>query len=211
MCHIIYNYYETFLTSEKEETLDERIVHSASQPFITFNIAIGRGFHIAPLAENLDNMTRDLVKQLSNGLSITGDLDFYLNRIIGLGLHVNGYRATGSHGSLSGTNGILYIGPSFVLRAVSKSNDIEFITRTSVGFLGHQVKVTETLYAGTIGIGLDPSLHLRVANNTYISLGVSFISGQASTYTKQIGEKIKLDNPESLHRINLQLGVRINL
>lgn len=203
-------------------------------PHFRVGVNGGLSFRMAKLDDRIPMDQRTYARDLMSGSHFSADMAYYFSEQLGVGLMYSRFGASnsmanasltfpdGSHGygKLSDDITISFIGPLFSTRLYSRSKSTCFIFNVGLGYLGYNDKAvygsdltikgsTGGFYAGA---GYDVNLSEKFALGVQLSLlGGSLTKLKVTNgFTTQTVELPK-DGYENLSRIDLSVGLRLNL
>lgn len=199
-----------------------------------FRIAINAGYsyHTAKVAESVPADLKDYIKDLKSGYHWGGDITYYFMEPLGIGFKYYQFHSSNnmnnihidhdqdgiiSYGNMSDDLKITFIGPLFSSRFLNRDKSKALIMNLSLGYMGYQDdKVVITPYkltGNTLGSSLDIGYDIELSKKLMLGFQVSLISGTLTKYDWKDGSytyttKLEKDEYESLHRIDLSVGLR---
>lgn len=200
-----------------------------------FRVAINGGFsyRTAKLADDIPSDFENYMKELKYGYHYGLDLSYYFSEQLGIGIKYSIYkskneidnisvtRPDGStqYGKMSDNISINFIGPFISTRLLNANKKNGLLMNLGIGYLGYKdytVLVTDyTIKGSTLGLCWDIGYDIGISKNLAIGFQLSYMIGTLTQYdisdettTKTV--KLKNDNRESLSRIDLSIGLRLN-
>jgi hypothetical protein len=195
----------------------------------------GWSYLTGKLSNKVPDDFRQYMKELKSGYHFGGDVCFFVSEKIGLGLKYTNFKTkneiydiyiidtlTGKKrtGILRDDITVQYFGPALFMRFYSKNKMVAFLSNISLGYLSYKndavVVDRFTLSSGTVGMVYDLGVDFMLDRNLAIGLGCSYVMGTLSEYemnnrsSKQT-IKLKSDELESISRIDLSIGLKLNL
>lgn len=177
----------------------------------------------------------EYVKDLRSGVNIGVGYSYFWSKRFGIGFLANHFSTNALEISVSGTDGnsnpvesdlsneirVLFIGPSFPIRFLSKTKKSAFIWNTSIGYIDYQdtyFYVEEIVTKGS-GFGTVSTFGYNFGINNNLSFGIQL--GLVTSYFKNITietenstTEMKLpDNqrPIASSRLDFSAGIRYTL
>lgn len=204
-----------------------------SQNYDHFRIAINGGYsyQTAKVAESVPADFKDYIKELKSGYHWGGDITYYFTEPLGVGfkyyqfhssnnmdnIYVEDMNGNRRYGIMSDELKISFIGPLFSSRFFNKDKSKALIMNLSMGYMGYHVdKVMVdpfTMNGNTLGSSMDIGYDIELSKKVMLGFQISLISGTLSKYNWDDGTstrtiKLEKDEYESLHRIDLSVGLR---
>jgi hypothetical protein len=184
-----------------------------------FNLAIngGYGWRTAKMADGIEELEKDYLKNLMSGFVWNASVNYYFNDNYGLGLSYSAYSASTSLYDLKSNDKITYVGPAFLMR-FSQNQKWIFNMSLGMGYMGYssthkrdegQIKLT----GGTVGIETAIGAEYKLSQNWGIGATLSTHSGLLNSMTvNQNGRKQTVDldknEKEGLGQIRIAVGLR---
>ncbi|MBL8026237.1 MAG: hypothetical protein JNL74_07490 [Fibrobacteres bacterium] len=174
---------------------------------------------------------KDYNEKLCNGKTLSASwMSYWPSSPFGMGLLVSKYWASASQnnlsitlqpsgqtitGTMSDDISIIFLGIPLGLRSSSKESSIEISGDVRIGGLFYFddfafANVTTQLSSPTLGLGGSLSAELKVNKNFGIFAGVTGTYASVSSLYVKDGDKEELDEPLSLNRLDINLGIRIH-
>lgn len=198
-----------------------------------FRIAVNGGYsyQIARVAKSVPADFKDYIKGLKSGYHWGGDITYYFSEPLGIGFKYYQFHASNSidnlyvddlngnrrYGRMSDDLKITFIGPMFSTRILNGDKSKALIMNLAMGYMGYQsdkVIIDPFKMTGsTLGMTYDFGYDISLSKNLMLGFQVSLISGTLSKYDWNDGKttqtfKLETGEYESLHRIDLSVGLR---
>ena len=193
----------------------------------------GYGYRLGKIDDNLNQDTRNYLKKLKNGYSISGDITYYLVPGYGFGIKysktigsssaygtVTYNNGTSKQGTISDNVGLVFIGPYISSSTAGNGSKHVFVLNCGLGYVGYKDLATTpdpVIYSGStagyyLGLGYDYSL----SNKCYIGAELSMVTGVLSSITKTVNgisttNKLSEDEKEGVAHITACVGIRFYL
>jgi hypothetical protein len=220
-----YNYYHT------SEVPADKVVGGV---FPHFRGAINGGWsnRVAKLPDNIPSDFEQYMKDLKSGYHFGLDLSYYLSEQLGLGIKFYNYRSkneinniyltlpngTAQFGKMSDDISINFIGPFVSTRLFDANKKNSFLFSLGMGYMGYTDKAVLIsdfkIKGSTVGLCWDIGYEIG-SSNFPIGVQISYMIGTLTQFDLSHGaytETVKLEkeNYESLSRIDLSVGLRLN-
>lgn len=177
----------------------------------------------------------DYLRDLRSGYNVGGDYSYFLNKTFGVGLMVNYFNTSANQENVPGTDGlgnpvvsslsneirVFYVGPSFALRVLNRTQKNAFVWNTSIGYIDYQdtyFYVEERVTSGS-GLGTVSTLGYNFGINDNLALGVQL--GLTTSYFRTIEieslngttevELSRDERPLGSARLDFSIGIRYHL
>ena len=198
-----------------------------------FRIAVNGGYsyQLARVAKSVPTDFKDYIKGLKSGYHWGGDITYYFSEPLGIGLkyyqfhasnsidniYVDDLNGNRSYGRMSDDLRVTFIGPMFSTRLLNGDKSKAFLMNLSIGYIGYQndkiIIDPFKMTGSTLGMTYDFGYDISLSKNLMLGFQVSLISGTLSKYDWNDGTttqtvKLETDQYESLHRIDLSVGLR---
>jgi hypothetical protein len=219
-----------FLESEVPENYKPKNSYSGSR----YRVAIqgGLSYLTAKTASSVPQALKNHVKQLKSGYHWGAEIHYFTNENFGFGLKYSTFYSSNSEQNVSitlidnsvlygikDTNYIHFIGPSVLYKTISSNGKNAWTSGLSLGYLGYKQKEQAgnryfTSTAATFGMSADLGYDIYLYKKLSLGFLVSFVSGslgEIDVENNGVSQTIKLDERESLGRIDLSVGLRWNL
>jgi len=222
--------YQKEFFENPEVTEDKMIGH---EEFPKFRIAIHGGYShmLAKVSSDMSSDLQAYVKDLKSGFHFGGDVSYYLNPTIGLGLKCHVFKSSNNmndvyveddegnryYGIMSDKITTTYVGPTFSTRFLDKNKANAFIMSVGLGYLGYVnrgVFITELNIKGnTLGLSLDFAYDIAMSKHTALGIQLSFITGSLSKLEVSDGQRTEIltleqGSYENISRLDLSVGLR---
>lgn len=215
------------MMAQEEETI-KSAYYDTNQPFY-FALNGGLSWHLASVEGISDPIIREFVSDLMSGYHLGGNMLYFPEESLGVGIHANLFHSTNSlenvtfqdmfgnsrFGTLSEQLNILYVGPVVTTRLWNQKKEQALYINFSVGYMGYRdfMHIEEDyLFTGeTIGISTSYSYDFRISQNALLALQFKLISGtlnQLNIEHKSNNQQLNLSEPTGLHRFEFSVGYR---
>ncbi len=198
-----------------------------------FRIALNAGYSYltAKVAETVPSDFKSYIKGLKSGYHFGGDLAYYFNEPLGVGIKYYIFKSSNSmdnifvddiddrrYGIMSDDLTISFIGPTFSTRFLNDNKNNALLMNFSLGYMGYsndKVIVDKYKMTGsTLGLSLDIGYDIGLSENLALGFQVSVLTGVLTKYDWSDGTttqtiKLEKDEYENL-RIDLSIGLRFN-
>ncbi|MDD5570867.1 MAG: hypothetical protein PHD97_06885 [Bacteroidales bacterium] len=195
----------------------------------------GWSYMTGTLSSDIPDDFRQYYKELKSGYHFGGEAGYFISEAIGLGIKYANFRTsnimsniyvkdtiTGAirTGILKNDITVQYFGPSLYVRFYSKNKMVAFTSNYSMGYLYYKNDVVVvdryTLISGTVGMIYDFGVDFMLDRNLAFGLGFSYVMGTLNEYKTNNGSsvqtiKLKNNELESISRIDLSMGIKLNL
>ncbi len=222
------NFYQTV------EVPADKILESEDYPHFRIAVNGGYSYILARLSSDIPKDFESYYKGLKSGYHYSGDIAYYFTEQLGIGFKYLMFRSSGEivnvyatlpdgtvqYGKLSDDVSTSFVGPLFSTRFLDKNKRNSFIMAVGLGYMGYTddaVAISSLLFKGsTIGLCWDIGYDIGITDNFAIGFQISCLDATLMQYDLTKGgitETIKLDqkNYEGLSRLDLSIGLRINL
>lgn len=226
-----YNFYKTKEVPESYKKNTQRKGKS-------FQILINGGYsyRTAKIDKRADELEKDYIKGLKSGYHFGADFTYYFAETYGIGLKFNQSKASNRlnnliftddsensiNGVLEDNISILFIGPFYTTRYFIGKNNNALYANLALGYIGYSNNATYIdqkfeLTGRTFGSALDFGFDLTIAKNLGLDLRLSMVGGVLKGYERKnsngssVTISLEKENYESLHRIDVSLGLRYTL
>lgn len=201
-----------------------------------FRVVLNGGYsrRLAKTSEQIPAAFKDYVNDLKNGYHLGADAAYFFNNKWSVGLKYNLFKASNSLANVTGQdsfgnqrNGTIsddiqidFIGVSTASRHISTNGRHHLVLGLALGYMGYNnnsVLFDPLKISGkTFGATLDGGYDIRIAKKLFLGTQVSFIGGMLNSLNYEVGNtktKIDLedDNKEGLSRMDISVGLRLNL
>ncbi len=203
-----------------------------------FRLAIdgGMAYRYAPLPDGVDGVLEDHLKKLKWGTSLEGELTFFFKESLGLGLKYSNFSAGNKlsnifitddsglvvgEGDLSDDNRIWFFGPAFAARFYNMNYTGYWYLSGALGYMHYsnieKFDGTRYEYTGeTLGIAISGGYDWNLSKTVGMGVKLSIIGGSLYEYEVTDGTEVETieledDEYENLARIQLSIGIRLNL
>jgi len=186
----------------------------------------GYGYRPAKLNANVPSEFVSYTKKLKSGLALDGTAYYFLNPMLGLGLHANRFASSNSladvyvtdvygntqYGTMSDNISITFIGPGAVFRRTFLNHNT-FLVGASLGYIGYlnrfEINTTQRIKGATAGYIAHVGYDIRLSDHFSIGAKVAATTGILGRFTVD-GNELELDdeNKENIGHIDIALGIR---
>lgn len=216
---------------ETPEVTEEKVI--GHQVYPKFRIAIHGGYShmLASVSGDLSTEFQSYVKDLKSGFHIGGDVSYYFNPTVGMGLKCHVFKSSNSmgdiyvedddgnryYGIMSDKITTTFVGPTFSTRFLDKKRANAFIMSVGMGYLAYVNKgvfITELNIKGsTLGLTLDFAYDVAISENSALGFQISLITGSLSKLEVSDGQQtetltLEAGSYENISRIDLSVGFR---
>lgn len=195
-----------------------------------YGISSGVGLRIAPISSKLSSNLAKRKRNLRFGVFAGFDGNHFFSENVGLGLKYNLFKSANVIEDFSGTlpyfdeefTGRLtdnvwihYVGPSFVLRAISHNKKIHTSYDLSVGYTYYHNnnKINDNSYTitgGNVSFTSSVSADFMVSRNMAVGLNFNVIAASLNSVTVNNNEyHLNNEKTENLSRVTLALILRL--
>lgn len=218
---------------EKSEVPKDRIFGKQIYPHWRFAVNGGWSSHTAKISDQIPSDFKQYAKELRSGYHISGDITYYFSEPLGVGfkylifnssnqlndIFITYPDGTRKDGIMRNDLSISFIGPSFSTRLLNASKKNALTMNMALGYMKYldkQVVVDHfTMSGNSVGLIYEIGYDIGISKNLALGFQVSFLSATMSQYDWNDGittKTIKLEPGEfeSLHRIDLSIGLRFN-
>ncbi|OFX69203.1 MAG: hypothetical protein A2X12_11530 [Bacteroidetes bacterium GWE2_29_8] len=223
-----YNYYkDDAISTEKISLYNEFYPHWRLSGNKGYNYLIGI------ISNDVSYEFKQYVKELKKGTNYSIDLSYYMKNKFGVGFQYKLFHtfnemdniyiitSTGAtkYGKMSDDITTVFIGPFFTTRLLSMNKLNAFVANIGIGFINYYDKKVVvdnyTITANTIGLSFGVGYDVGLSKNIAVGMQLAFTLGGLSEYQLKDGSstqtvKLPSDSYESLNRIDLSLGLRLN-
>lgn len=188
----------------------------------------GYGYRPAKLNANVPSEFVSYTKKLRSGWVLDGSAYYFLNPMLGLGLHANRFATSNSladvyvtdvygntqYGTMSDNISITFIGPGAAFRQ-RFSNGNTFLVGASLGYMGYlnrfELNTTQRIKGATAGYIAHVGYDIRLSDHFSIGAKVAATTGILGRFTVD-GNAVELDdeNKENLSHVDIALGIRFH-
>lgn len=213
------------------EVTEKQLIGYGKYP--KFRIAIHGGYShmLAKVSNELGSDFQSYVKDLKSGFHLGGDVSYYFNPVVGIGLKCHVFKSSNSmddiyvedddgnryYGIMSDKITTTFVGPTFSTRFLDKKKANAFIMSVGIGYLGYVnrgVFITELNIKGsTPGLTLDFAYDVAISEHSALGLQISLITGSLSKLEVSDGQRtetltLEEGSYENISRIDLSVGFR---
>lgn len=162
----------------------------------------------------------DYAKSLQSGANLSGDVFYYLSEYIGLGVKYAAFSSTAdkvSNSNLDNFNlDIKFYGPALSGRLMNQTKKNAFFFNVAIGKVDYKILMPMANLTGkTITSMLDVGYDVRIYKKLALGMQLSYLGGYISSFKGN--SAYGAVNPEdggyreSLNRLDLSLGIKLNL
>lgn len=196
-------------------------------------VNLGYSYQLAKVSDAVKPDFRDYIKGLKSGYHYGGDVSYFVSEQIGLGGKYSMFRASNSidniyiedgdgnrrYGKMSDDLRIMFVGPSFTSRRLSRRNSNAFLMTFAIGYIDYRNdKIVIDPYkmtGSTVGYTLDFTYDIALSENTSLGIQLSLLSGVLRQYKIDDGFRVKTfdleeGNYEGLGRVDFSVGFRFH-
>lgn len=195
-------------------------------------ISAGWSYRLASSRGNLPPSLEDYTNELKSGFNYGVDVSYFLTKYVGIGVKYWEFRTKNSRdhvdveiteglnatGKISNNLTLDFLGPYFSARLPSRNRRNSIFTNVGFGYMGYRDKatfVTEyTLNGETLGLCWDIGYDIGLSKHFAIGFQLSYLYGSVSRLKWSDGRQSETlnfsDNPQSLSRLDLSVGLRFN-
>lgn len=190
----------------------------------------GLGYMTAPLPDNIQPFLEEYLNELRSGWSFNGDIAYFFNEAVGVGLHYSQFRTSNQIdrvvvytstdtliGPLSDNIRLSYFAPSVYYKFGNTKQRILPSISAGIGYADYQnnssVARPFKIKAATLGLHFHGNLEVNLNYNFAIMLraGVfvaNFSEIEITDYTTHRTTTVSLDEPDNNTRFELHGGIR---
>lgn len=190
----------------------------------------GLGYMTAPLPDGIQPFIKDYLNQLRSGWSFNGDIAYFFNEAVGVGLHFSQFKTSNQIdrvivytatdtliGPLSDNIRLSYFAPTVYYKFGNTKQKILPTLAAGIGYANYEnnssVARPYKLRAATVGLHLHANLEVNLNYNFAILIraGVfvaNFSEMEVTDYTNNRTVNVTLDEPDNNTRLELHGGVR---
>jgi len=202
---------------EGAELIPEEMMSNSNSSSLHGYFSGGWGHRTAKISSDFSSDQREYLEELMNGYNLEGGIHYYISDAIGYGLSFSSFRAQNEIATFDISNDmtITYVGPSIQTRLDGLSEDLYFITSTSLGYLKYHDDLRDggdiLIESSTLGLKFDLKMGVPISEKYGMLIGATYLQGVLSDFTLSANgqtETIELDkeNYEGLNRIDLNIG-----
>lgn len=210
-----------------------QLLPNTNFPKIRVGLYGGFSYRTAKVSTTLPAFLMSYAEELKTGWHIGGDVTYFLNENIGLGMRAAYFNTTNEidgivlvynngttrTGKMRDDINITFVGPSFALRVPSAQKRNAFNMALSFGYLNYvnynMVIDKYEIRGNTVGMILDLGYDVGISTNMALAFQLSANLGSLSELTVSNGfqkQTVKLSQSqrESLNRFDFSIGLRFN-
>lgn len=209
-----FNYYPGTVIAEPEKVVNHDFPHWR----IGLNGGVSR--QTAHLALEVPYELVDYAESLQSGVNLNGDVFYYLSENIGVGVKYVGFGSPGDNLS----NRILkpdqyrfnlavrFYGPALSGRLMNETKKNAFFFNAAIGKVDYKIFIPwNSLTGNTLSSMFEVGYDVRVYKSLALGMQLSYLAGYISSF-KESGSSMQLTGyRESLNRLDLSIGVKLNL
>lgn len=209
-----FNYYPGTVIAEPEKVVNHDFPHWR----IGLNGGVSR--QTAHLALEVPYELVDYAESLQSGVNLNGDVFYYLSENIGVGAKYVAFGSTAdkiSNSNLDNFNlNVRFYGPALSGRLMNQTKKNAFFFNVAIGRVDYKILMPMVRLTGnTISSMFEVGYDVRIYKSLALGMQLSYLGGNISSFNGYSGYSsgsIELSGyRESLNRLDLSIGVKLNL